>query len=183
MKVLLTDDSMTIRIIIRDLLKELGYTDITECRNGEEAWNTLQREHFDLILLDIHMPQMDGLTVLEKIKSEPNMGNECVPVVFISSDTDYRQIERAKSLKAFGYIKKPFKKNGLQRAIIAAENAEKKRQAQQVAEGGAVPKAAPTGASASAKTSESTTQDKANPTTGDGSQEGAPSWMRSILGK
>ena len=125
MKVLLTDDSMTIRIIIRDLLKELGYEDVVECRNGIEAMEALQKNHFDL-------------TVLENIKNEPCMDNESVPVVFITSDTDYRQIERAKALNAFGYIKKPFRKEGLERAIVAAENAEKKRQAAKTSETEAV---------------------------------------------
>ena len=180
MKVLLTDDSMTIRIIIRDLLKELGYSDITECRNGEEALQVLQKEHFDLILLDIHMPKMDGLTVLENVRSEPCMGNESIPVVFITSDTDYRQIERAKSLNAFGYIKKPFRKEGLERAIKAAENAERKRVA---TEGVYTPAAAPVdeaqpvAAEASAPSAETTTA-------GSNSKKTSSfSWMRSILGK
>ncbi len=128
MKVLLTDDSMTIRLILRNLLKELGITDITEGKNGQEALDLLMANRFDMVLIDIHMPKVDGLTVLERIKTDPASINKDVPVVIISSDTDYRQIERARGLSAFGYIKKPFKKKGLQAALKAAEEAEKRRQ-------------------------------------------------------
>ena len=71
MRVLLTDDSMTIRMILKNLLKDLGLTDITEGKNGQDALDLMSNEQFDLILIDIHMPKVDGLTVLEKIKTDP----------------------------------------------------------------------------------------------------------------
>jgi two-component system chemotaxis response regulator CheY len=120
---------MTIRIIIRDLLKDLGYTDVTEGRNGAEAWELMQKDQFDLLLTDIHMPQMSGLELVEKVKLDPTSTHAEIPCVFITSDTDYRQIEKARDLKAFGYIKKPFKREGLEAAIEAAKRIEQQRNA------------------------------------------------------
>lgn len=199
MKVLLTDDSMTIRIIIRDLMQELGHTDVSEGRNGREAWEMLQKEQFDLILLDIHMPEMDGLTVLEKIKTDPDSSHQHVPVVFITSDTDYRQIEKAKDLKAFGYIKKPFKREGLEAAINAARRAEERRlskaaeeaessSSQADIEQAVVPPAAeetvspppPAQPSVAAATQPATAA--AQPAANPGRKRGIVGWMRSIFG-
>ena len=149
MKVLLADDSMTIRMILKNLLNELGITDITEARNGQEALDILSQSQVDLILTDIHMPIMDGLTFLENIKTRPESKHRYVPVVVISSDTDYRQIERAKNFGAFGYIKKPFKRESLEAAIKAARDAEARRQQEEAlqevaAVSGDVSEAAPT---------------------------------------
>ena len=130
MKVLLADDSMTIRMILKNLLNELGISDITEGKNGQEAIDLLGQSQFDLVLTDIHMPKVDGLAVLENIKMDPESTHKNVPVVIISSDTDYRQIERARDLGAFGYIKKPFKRESLQAAIKAAQEAEVRRQSE-----------------------------------------------------
>ena len=131
MRVLLADDSMTIRMILKNLLGELGITDVAESRNGQEALDLLSQSQFDLVLTDIHMPKVDGLTVLEEIKTNPGSTHKYVPVVVISSDTDYRQIDRAKNLGAFGYIKKPFKRESLQAAIAAAQEAEARRQSEE----------------------------------------------------
>lgn len=131
MKVLLADDSMTIRMILKNLLGELGITDITEGCNGQEALEFLNESQFDLVLTDIHMPKIDGLTLLEEVRKNPASTHTHVPVVIISSDTDYRQIDRAKDLGAFGYIKKPFKRESLQAAIAAAQEAEARRQSEE----------------------------------------------------
>ncbi len=123
MRVLLSDDSKTIRLILRNLLWELGINEVEEAANGREALELLAKYQFDLILLDIHMPEIEGLDVLEAVKTGEDTRHVDVPVVIISSDTDYRQIERARDLGAYGYIKKPFKKEGLEAAIAAAQQA------------------------------------------------------------
>ncbi len=140
MRVLLSDDSKTIRLILRNLLWELGLQDVDEASNGREALAALNEKQYDLILLDIHMPEVDGLGVLEALKSAPDSAYADVPVVIISSDTDYRQIEKARDLGAYGYIKKPFKKEGLEAAINAA------RQAMTGASGGGAVADTPAGA-------------------------------------
>lgn len=118
MKVLLTDDSTAIRMIVRGLLAEVGIDDIDESGDGQQTLALLDHSSYDMIFLDIHMPKMDGLHCLEQIKAREDTRN--LPIVIISSDTDYRQLQRAKQLGAFGYIKKPFKAKALRNAIKAA---------------------------------------------------------------
>jgi CheY-like chemotaxis protein len=112
MRVLLADDSKTIQLILRNLLWELGIDDVKTVHNGREAIESLSSEEFDLILLDLHMPEANGFEVLPHA--------EGTPVVVISSDSDHRQIERARDLGARGYIKKPFKRDALDQAIQLA---------------------------------------------------------------
>jgi len=109
MRALIADDSKTIRLILHNLLWELGIDDVKEAANGMEAIEALKGGGFDLVLLDLHMPQADGFDVL---RATPE-----APVLVISSDSDLRQIEKAMSLGARGYIKKPFRKDELQVAI------------------------------------------------------------------
>lgn len=117
MKVLLTDDSATIRMILKGLLKQLQITEIMEAQDGQEALTLLKSNTVDLVLLDIHMPNLDGLQCLEQIRKLPT-GNS-VPVIMITSDTDAKQIERANELGANAYIKKPFRIEGLREALTA----------------------------------------------------------------
>jgi two-component system chemotaxis response regulator CheY len=133
MKVLLTDDSRTIRMILRGLLRELQITDVLEAQNGQECIETLQNNEIDVVFLDIHMPKMSGLDALSFIKETPGLSD--LPVVIISSDTDYRQVEKARDLGAFGYIKKPFRLEGLRSAIMAAIKA-REQPSEPVAVGG-----------------------------------------------
>jgi len=124
MKVLLVDDSKTIRMILRNLLWELGIDHVTEAADGLEALEALASERFDLVLMDLHMPERSGMSVLEEMKAEGSAHKD-TPVVIVSSDSDYHSIERARDLGALGYIKKPFKKEALRTAIgVAAGNLE-----------------------------------------------------------
>jgi len=116
MRVLLADDSRTIQLILKGLLWELGVQDVTVAEDGAEAIARLEEdEPFDLVLLDLHMPEADGFEVI------PHAAG--TPVVVISSESDHRQIEKARELGAYGYIKKPFKKEGLRAAVRAAKEA------------------------------------------------------------
>jgi CheY-like chemotaxis protein len=117
MRVLITDDSATIRMILKGLLKQLQITDIVEAIDGGDALKIVADQKFDLLLLDIHMPNVDGLTCLETLKGAP--ATESLPVIMISSDTTASQIERAQTLGAHAYIKKPFRIEGLKEAIAA----------------------------------------------------------------
>ena len=118
MKILLADDSATIRMILKGLLKQLQIVDILEAANGQTALNLAAENAVDLILLDIHMPVMDGLACLEKLKSQPLTA--AIPVILISSDTDEKQIESARKFGAGSFVKKPFKVEGLREAIDMA---------------------------------------------------------------
>jgi two-component system chemotaxis response regulator CheY len=115
MKVLITDDSATIRMILKGLLKQLQITDFVEAADGKAALDTLAKQTVDLLLLDIHMPNMDGLTCLKTLKSNPQTTS--LPVIIISSDTSAAQLESAQQLGAHAYIRKPFRIEGLRDAL------------------------------------------------------------------
>ncbi len=118
MRVLLTDDSKTIRMVLRDVLTQLGYTDVLEAENGAKALEIVAQGGVEVLLLDLHMPVLDGLGTLKQLKSDPKTAS--IPVVIISSDTDMRVIDQARQLGAIGYIKKPFKADAMQKALAVA---------------------------------------------------------------
>jgi two-component system, chemotaxis family, chemotaxis protein CheY len=118
MRLLICDDSKTIRLLVRDALSKIGESDVTEVENGQLAVDAIRSGSYDCLLLDLHMPVMDGLTALRTLKEDhATMG---VPVVIISSDSDMRNIEQARQLGALGFIRKPFKPEGLRKALDAA---------------------------------------------------------------
>ena len=118
MKVLITDDSSTIRMMLKGLLKQLQITEVIEAPDGKDALVKVSQNIPDLMLLDIHMPNMDGLSCLAELKKRPEFAN--IPVIIISSDTVQEQLDKARDLGAHAFIKKPFRLEGLREAIAAA---------------------------------------------------------------
>jgi two-component system chemotaxis response regulator CheY len=118
MKALITDDSSTIRMILKGLLKQLQITQVIEAADGRQALALLEKEQVDVALLDIHMPVLDGLSTLEAIRAHPGLRE--LPVIIVSSDTTESQIARAQELGAHAYIKKPFRVEGMREALLAA---------------------------------------------------------------
>lgn len=106
--VLLVDDSSTMRKIIGRSLRQAGidFDNIFEAGDGLEALELLEKEHVDIVLSDINMPNMDGISFLrEKAERDAIKG---IPVLMISTETGEDIIGEAKSLGAVGAIKKPF---------------------------------------------------------------------------
>lgn len=106
--VLLVDDSSTMRKIIGRSLRQAGidFDNIFEAGDGLEALEVLEKEKVDIVLSDINMPNMDGISFLREKASRANMKN--IPVLMISTETGEDIIGEAKSLGAVGAIKKPF---------------------------------------------------------------------------
>lgn len=104
MKILIADDSAFMRTILRDLVAKTSWKDaeILEAINGADAITQYETEHPDLILLDIVMPEHDGIEVLKTIGSAPQS------VVMVSSVDEQQTIDQAKQLGAKHYINKPF---------------------------------------------------------------------------
>lgn len=120
MRLLICDDSKTIRILLRAALKDLGHTDVTEAADGKACLDAVRAGRFDAVLLDLHMPQMDGLEVLKALRADTATAN--LPVVIVSSDADMRNVEQARLLGALGYIRKPFRPDGIAKALEAASS-------------------------------------------------------------
>lgn len=115
MKVLLADDSSSMRLILKSMLRQLHAVEIVEARDGREALVLLDAHVVSLVLLDLHMPIMDGLGCLAELRQRPVAAQP--PVIIISSDTDEAQVARAQQLGVSAYIKKPFHLEGLREVI------------------------------------------------------------------
>ena len=118
MKVLLLDDSAIMRMMLKSLLKQVDITDVTEAGNGLEGLQQLARSAYDLIILDMHMPQMDGPGFLAEMRKRPEWAG--IPAIVVSSDTESQQMEEARRLGAKAYIAKPFRLEGLRKALDTA---------------------------------------------------------------
>jgi signal transduction histidine kinase len=125
--ILIVDDNQTNRLTLSFTLKREGYTS-TMAQNGIEALETMRAEPFDLILLDIMMPDMDGYQVLEQMKSDSTLQN--LPVIVISAVDEMESIVRCVAMGAEDYLPKPFDPV-LLRARIGA-SLEKKRLRDQI---------------------------------------------------
>jgi two-component system chemotaxis response regulator CheY len=107
-KFLIVDDFSTMRRIVRNLLKELGYTNADEAEDGVVALQKLESSpsEFNFVVSDWNMPNMDGLTLLQKIRSSPHLKH--LPVLMITAEAKKENIIAAAQSGASGYIVKPF---------------------------------------------------------------------------
>jgi two-component system chemotaxis response regulator CheY len=105
-KFLVVDDFSTMRRIVRNLLKELGFTNVDEAEDGAVALQKLQGGGFDFVVTDWNMPNMDGLTLLQSVRADPNL--KALPVLMITAEAKKENIIAAAQAGASGYIVKPF---------------------------------------------------------------------------
>lgn len=114
--VLIVEDSKAIRSMIRMELEEAGGFFAVEAGNGFEALKTLPTKHFDLIITDINMPDINGLELIGYVKSNPTYRD--IPLVIVSTEKSEEDKKRGIALGAAGYIVKPFKKEELLAVIM-----------------------------------------------------------------
>ena len=105
-KFLVVDDFSTMRRIVRNLLKELGYSNVDEAEDGQMALSKLRSEAFDFVISDWNMPVMDGLTMLQNIRSDPALSK--MPVLMVTAEAKKENIIAAAQAGANGYVVKPF---------------------------------------------------------------------------
>ncbi len=103
---LVVDDFSTMRRIVRNLLKELGYTNVEEAEDGAVALQKLQAGGFDFVVTDWNMPNMTGIELLEAIRANPQLKE--LPVLMITAEAKKENIIAAAQAGANGYIVKPF---------------------------------------------------------------------------
>lgn len=101
---LIVDDEDSIRTVLRLILVRAGY-DVAEAENGEEALFKVATEKPDLIILDVMMPEMDGIEVCQKLRSEPETAE--LPVIMLSAKTGSYYKNRSKDAGATKYLTKP----------------------------------------------------------------------------
>lgn len=105
-KFLVVDDFSTMRRIVRNLLKELGYTNVDEAEDGVIALNKLKGGGFEFVVSDWNMPNMDGLTLLQNIRADAELAK--IPVLMVTAEAKKENIIAAAQAGANGYVVKPF---------------------------------------------------------------------------
>ncbi len=116
MKLLLVDDSSTMRRIQKTQLGNLGVNDIVEAENGEDALAKLQDNMpVDVVLLDWNMPVMDGMTMLKKVRA--NAAYKDVKVIMCTSESEKEKVIEALKAGANNYIVKPFTPEALKEKL------------------------------------------------------------------
>lgn len=103
---LIVDDFSTMRRIVRNLLKELGYSNVDEAEDGAMALSKLRSEQFDFVITDWNMPVMDGLTMLQNIRADAALSK--LPVLMVTAEAKKENIIAAAQAGANGYVVKPF---------------------------------------------------------------------------
>lgn len=106
LKFLVVDDFSTMRRIVRNLLKELGYSNVDEAEDGAMALAKLKNGDFDFVISDWNMPNMDGLTMLQHIRADPALSK--MPVLMVTAEAKKENIIAAAQAGANGYVVKPF---------------------------------------------------------------------------
>ena len=102
---LVVDDNSMNRIMLSRYITKLGYRS-SLAENGQQALEKLQAEPFDLVLLDVQMPEMDGYQVLEQLKADPRLRD--IPVIMISAVDELESVVKCIELGAQDYLPKPF---------------------------------------------------------------------------
>lgn len=106
MKFLVVDDFSTMRRIVRNLLKELGFTNVDEAEDGVIALQKLRASDFDFVVTDWNMPNMTGIELLRAIRADAAL--KALPVLMITAEAKKENIIEAAQAGASGYIVKPF---------------------------------------------------------------------------
>ena len=112
LRFLVVDDFSTMRRIVRNLLKESGYTEADEAEDGVAALQKLRNSNFDFVVSDINMPNMNGFQLLMEIKKDEKLKH--IPVLMVTAEARKEDIVMAAQQGAAGYIVKPFTKATLE---------------------------------------------------------------------
>jgi two-component system chemotaxis response regulator CheY len=107
MKILVVDDFSTMRRIVRNLLKELGFTNVQEAEDGADALQKLQNDDtFEFVVSDWNMPNMTGIELLRNIRKDAKLKH--LPVLMVTAEAKRENIIEAAQAGASGYVVKPF---------------------------------------------------------------------------
>ena len=120
MNVLIVDDYKTMLRIIRNLLKQIGFTNIDEATSGEEAAALLDKNEYGLIISDWNMEPMTGLELLKHVRSNDNLSN--LPFIMITAESKTENVLEAKKAGVSNYIVKPFNAETLEGKISSVLN-------------------------------------------------------------
>lgn len=116
MKFLVVDDSSTMRRIICNTLKKIGYEDIIQAEDGKDALKQLGEHNVDLLITDWNMPNMDGLTLVQEVRSGPN---KTLPILMVTTNAAKEDVIQALKAGVNNYVVKPMTPETLEEKIKA----------------------------------------------------------------
>lgn len=106
MKILVVDDFSTMRRIVKNLLRQLGYENIEEAEDGAQAFSKLKNGGYGFVVSDWNMPNMDGLEMLKKVRSDPELKD--LPILMVTAEAEKEKVITAIQAGVNNYIVKPF---------------------------------------------------------------------------
>ena len=106
MRVLVVDDFSTMRRIIKNILRQLGFNNVVEADDGTTAWDTLNKDKIDFVISDWNMPQMTGIELLRKVRGSEEFAD--MPFLMVTAEAQQENIIEAVQAKVSNYIVKPF---------------------------------------------------------------------------
>ena len=115
MRVLVVDDFSTMRRIIKNILRQLGFTNILEADDGTSAWEILNKDQIDFVISDWNMPQMTGIELLRKVRASEEFAD--MPFLMVTAEAQQENIIEAVQAKVSNYIVKPFTAETLDQKI------------------------------------------------------------------
>jgi len=119
-KILFVDDSSTIREMVESSLMEIGYMNIQSAEDGVEALELSAEEEYDFIITDINMPNMDGITLIQKLRDK--LDYMSTPIMVLTTEYSQEMKNKGKQAGATSWIVKPFNTELLHRAILETIN-------------------------------------------------------------
>ena len=115
MKVLVVDDMVTMRRIVKNILKQLGFGNVDEAENGQEALQKLRAETFGFVVSDWNMPVMTGIDMLRAIRADDKL--KAIPVLMVTAEAQQSNLIEAVQAGVSNYIVKPFTAETMQEKI------------------------------------------------------------------
>ena len=115
MKVLVVDDMSTMRRIVKNVLRQIGYTSVEEAPDGQEALKKLKGGGFGLVVSDWNMPVMSGIELLKAIRADAEL--KTLPVLMVTAEAQKENIIEAVQAGVSNYVVKPFTADGLQEKL------------------------------------------------------------------
>jgi two-component system chemotaxis response regulator CheY len=115
MKILVVDDMATMRRIVKNILKQLGFANTEEAENGQEALQKLRAEPFGLVVSDWNMPVMTGIDLLRAIRSDDKL--KTIPVLMVTAEAQQANLVEAVQAGVSNYIVKPFTAETMQEKL------------------------------------------------------------------
>ncbi len=106
MKILVVDDFSTMRRIVKNLLKQLGFVNIEEAEDGAQAYSKLKNGGFGFIVSDWNMPNLDGLGLVKKVRSDDELKD--LPILMVTAEAEKDKVVTAIQAGVNNYIVKPF---------------------------------------------------------------------------